>query len=186
MAERLALASGAVVVEPRTLVEVTRLPSWAPNLHPLVIHFPIVLLIAAVIVDFLALLRPRRSSLNAVVSALYVAGALSALVAYLSGRQAAAGVLIPGMAQPIVLDHWNSALWTVAYFAALACTRLALTMTGRGLPYWARVAAVAVGLGGTLLLFHTAEQGARLVYQHGVGVQQPVRSAPAHDLKGNP
>jgi uncharacterized membrane protein len=174
------------VVEPRTLVEVTRLPSWAPNLHPLVIHFPIVLLIAAVVVDFLAVLRPRWSWVDAVASALYVAGALSALGAYLSGRQAAAGVLIPGMAQPIVLDHWNSALWTLAYFGALACARLALTLTGRGLPYWARVAAVAFALGGTLLLIHTAEQGARLVYEHGVGVHQPARSAPAHDIKGHP
>ena len=185
MAGRLALASGAIVVEPRTLVEVTRLPGWAPNVHPLVIHFPIALLIAAVVVDLVSVLRPRWSWVGTAATALYAAGAVSALVAYLTGRQAAAGVLIPGMAQPIVLDHWNWALRTVVYFGALAFARLALSVSGQHLSYSVRVLAVVLGVGGTLLLFHTAEQGARLVFEHGVGVSQPVRSAPANDGNGS-
>jgi uncharacterized membrane protein len=186
VARRLAVASGAVVTQSRALVGWALLPDWAPNLHPLVVHFPIVLLIAALVVDLLSLVRPRDAWADATTPWLYLAGTISALAAYLTGRQAAAGVLVPGMAQPIVLDHWNWALGTVSYFTALAAVRVALRLTRRRLPYWARATAVVMGLGGTALIVHTAEQGARLVYQHGVGVSPRLPSPAVSESKGNP
>jgi uncharacterized membrane protein len=146
------------------------LPDWAPNLHPLIVHFPIAWLIAGLAVDIVSVVFPRASWAETTAACLYPAGALSALAAYLSGRQAAAGVLVPGMAQPIVLDHWNWALATTIYFTAVAAVRLTLALRGQRLTFWTRAGAVAVGLAGMLLLFHTGEQGARLVYEHGVGV----------------
>lgn len=146
------------------------LPDWAPNLHPLVVHFPIALLIAALVVDLVSLVSARARWAEATAASLYPAGAVSAVVTYLSGRQAAAGVLIPGMAQAIVRDHWNWALATTIYFSMLALVRFVLALRGRRPPFWTRAGIVAAGLAGMLLLFHTGEQGARLVYQHGVGV----------------
>lgn len=35
-------------------------PEWAPNVHPLIVHFPIALLFAAVLVDAAALAVRRR------------------------------------------------------------------------------------------------------------------------------
>jgi uncharacterized membrane protein len=146
------------------------LPGWAPNLHPLIVHFPIAWLIAAVVVDLVSLALPRVSRGGITATSLYVAGAISALMAYLTGRQAAQTVLVPGMAQPIMVDHWNWALATTIYFAALAALRLLAAVTRRPLPLWLRAAAVGAALAGMLLLFHTGEQGARLVFEHGVGV----------------
>jgi uncharacterized membrane protein len=163
----------------RTLVESVILPAWAPNLHPLIVHFPIAWLIAALAVDVVSLVLPRATWAETTAASLYPAGAISALIAYLTGRQAAAGVLIPGMAQSIVIDHWNWAFATTIYFTAVAALRLALTLRRRRPPFWIRAAAVAVGLGGMLLLVHTGEQGARLVYEHGVGVASQAGSGTA-------
>ena len=146
------------------------LPDWAPNLHPAIVHFPIAWLIGAVVVDLVALVLPRATWAETTAACLYPAGAVAALGAYLSGRQAAAGVLTPGMAHPIVLDHWNWALATTVYFTAVATVRLALALRGRRLRFWTRAGVAAAGLAGMLLLFHTGEQGARLVYEHGLGV----------------
>jgi uncharacterized membrane protein len=170
VAECVALASGPIVATAGIAFEFIGLPSWAPNLHPLIVHFPIAWLIAALVVDVVSLVLPRATWTDATAAFLYPAGALSAFAAYLTGRQAAAGVLVPGMAQPIVQDHWNWAVATTLYFSAVAAVRLALILRRRRLSSWARAGAVAVGLGGLMLLLHTAEQGARLVYEHGVGV----------------
>lgn len=146
------------------------LPDWAPNLHPAIVHFPIAWLIGAVVVDLVSLALPKPTWAETTAACLYPAGAVSALGAYLSGRQAAASVLTPGMAHPIVLDHWNWALATTLYFTVVATIRLALALGGRRPPFWTRAGVVAAGLAGMLLLFHTGEQGARLVYEHGLGV----------------
>jgi uncharacterized membrane protein len=147
------------------------LPPWAPNLHPLLVHFPIALLFTGAGIDALALLLPvrARAFLREVSTALYVLGAVAALAAYLTGRAASQTVLVPGMAQPLVTAHWNWALWTVSYFGGLAAVRLALLTRSRlgGGTVAALAVASLVGLG---LLYGTAERGARLVYEHGVGV----------------
>ena len=100
-------------------------PDWAPGLHPLVVHFPIALLISAVVADACSMVFPRSVSPAAAARVLYPAGAVSALAAYLTGRQAAATALLPGMAHPILLDHWNLALATTICFLAIAAIRLA-------------------------------------------------------------
>ena len=149
---------------------VTLLPGWAPNLHPLVIHFPIALWVAAVMIDLVALAFPRAAWADTVASFLYPAGALSAVVAYLTGRQAATTVLIPGMAHPIVQQHWNWALATVIGFAIVALVRV-WARFWRPQPQRAiRTALVGAALVTLVLLFQTGERGARLVYERGVGV----------------
>ena len=45
------------------------LPPWAPNLHPIVVHFPIAWLTAALIVDLIALVLPRAAWAETMASA---------------------------------------------------------------------------------------------------------------------
>jgi uncharacterized membrane protein len=151
----------------------TLLPDWAPNLHPLVIHFPIAWWIAAVVVDLVALAIPRAAWADTVASCLYPAGAFSAMAAYLTGRQAAATVLMPGMALPIVQQHENWALATTIAFAIVALVRLWARFR-RPQPQRAiRTALVGAALVALVFLFQTGERGARLVYERGVGVLVP-------------
>jgi len=149
------------------------LPAWAPNLHPIVVHFPIAWLTAALIVDLIALALPRTAWAETMASVLYPTGAVSALVTYFSGRQAAATVLIPGMAHALVLDHWNWALATTICFTGVAVARLVFLYRRTVPSFWTRAALTAVALAGMLLLFQTGERGARLVYEQGVGVGIP-------------
>ena len=149
------------------------LPAWAPNLHPIVVHFPIAWLTAALIVDLIALALPRTAWAETMASVLYPTGAVSAWVTYLSGRQAAATVLTPGMAHALVLDHWNWALATTICFSGVAAVRLVFMYRRTNPSFWARTALTAVAVAGMLLLFQTAERGARLVYEYGVGVGIP-------------
>lgn len=145
-------------------------PAWAPNLHPVFVHFPIAWLTAALIVDLISLVLPRTAWAETMAGVLYPTGALSAWVTYLSGRQAAATVLTPGMAHALVLDHWNWALATTICFTGVAAVRVVFVTRRKTPPFWARSALTAAALVGMLLLFQTGERGARLVYEHGVGV----------------
>jgi uncharacterized membrane protein len=151
----------------------TLLPDWAPNVHPLVIHFPIAWWIAAVLVDLVALAIPRAAWADTVASCLYPAGAVSAVAAYVTGRQAAATVLMPGMALPIVQQHENWALATTLAFAIVTLFRL-WARFWRPQPQRAiRTALVGAALVALVCLFQTGERGARLVYERGVGVSVP-------------
>jgi len=146
------------------------LPGWAPNLHPLIIHFPIALLIAAAMVDLVDAVFERPPWLGVGATSLYLAGAGAAIVAYVTGRQAAATVFIPGMAHPMVADHRAWALLTVWYVGIVAAARLSALLAGFPRARAHRVLLLTAALIGVLFLQQTAERGARLVYEQGVGV----------------
>jgi uncharacterized membrane protein len=139
----------------------------------LLVHFPIAWLTAALIVDLIFLVLPRATWAETMAGVLYPTGAASAVVTYLSGRQAAATVLTPGMAHALVLDHWNWALATTTCFTGVAVVRLVFIVRRKTPPFWTRAALTAAALTGMLLLFQTGERGARLVYEYGVGVSIP-------------
>jgi len=146
------------------------LPSWAPNFHPLVVHFPIVLVIVAAVVDLIDVMFKRPGGLGAAASSLYVAAAVAVGATYVTGIQAASTVFVPGMAHPVVDAHREWALVTVWYCAAVAIVRLAARRGGPPLARSLRVLLLLAGLLGVVLLQQTAERGAQLVYQYGVGV----------------
>ena len=164
VATRLGLASGPLMPFGRLW-----LPDWAPNLHPVLVHFPIALLATAVVVDLLAVLS-RDASFTRRATGFYALGAMLLLVTYLSGRDAATTVFTPGMAHALVREHWGWAMWTTVYFVALTGARLLgrvqLSRERRAV----RGVFLIAGACGVILLTMTAERGARLVYQYGVGV----------------
>ena len=147
-------------------------PAWAPNVHPMLVHFPIALLFTSVLLDLVAYPLPGRARVlvRDVGAVLGVIGAFAAFATYLTGRAAAQTVFIPGMAHPLVQAHGNLAFWTVWYFAGLAVVRVALLVTARAIGSRVTAALVVAGLLGLGLLFETADRGAELVYRQGVGV----------------
>ena len=147
-------------------------PAWAPNVHPMLVHFPIALLFTSVLLDLLAYSLPGRARvlLRNVGSVLGVMGAFAALATYLTGRAAAQTVLIPGMAHALVNAHWKWAFWTLWYFSGLALVRVVILVTGRVIGPRGTATLAVMGLIGLGLLFETADRGAELVYGQGVGV----------------
>ncbi len=156
----------------------TELAGWAPNPHALIVHLPIGLLVTAVAADLIAMLRRDPSPVVTVSTGLYVAGTVTLIAAVLTGRSAAPEVYTPGLAQAIVARHWNLGLWCVWYFGLLTAGRVGLRLAAGAPRRTSAFVLAAAGLAGLVLLTNTAELGARLVYQHGVGVAAPVADNP--------
>lgn len=149
----------------------TLLPDWAPNVHPLIVHFPIGLLLAAAGLDAAAWVLRCNRPLRFVATVLYVSGTISLIGAYFTGRAASEAVWLPGMAHAAIKVHWDWAQRAVAFYSALTVIRLVLLTWQRSVPKPATVGVLAAaGLVGIVLIVETADRGARLVYKHGVGV----------------
>lgn len=145
-------------------------PEWAPNVHPMFVHFPIGLLMTAVALDVISLI-PRTQVIRRAVPVLYVVGALSAIATYFTGQAAADGLAIPADAEPILTEHADFALWTVIFFAVYAAIRVAVEWLVPSANLLVRSALVVVAVGGLFLIWETGERGSEMVYVHAVAVQ---------------
>lgn len=155
------------------------LPDWAPNLHPLIVHFPIALLIIALIFEVLALIFSRNSGaewLRYAAGSLYIAGAVSALFAYITGRLAADSVNVPATANPTLTEHADLALYTTWFFGIYGVVRLFLLWQRVSLKWAISFLIFLIGAAGMYLLYETAEHGAEMVFRHGVGVHAAERA----------
>ena len=167
------------------------LPDWAPNVHPLVVHFPIALLLVAALVDAIALaVRKTHPWVRTSAVGLYALGALGATAAFLTGRDASDEVDLPAQALTTLNAHADWAL-TLVWFAGLyALVRVVALRYDRERRLAVHLPLAALGLVSLFLVQQTAERGGQMVYQYGVavaaasggdhaGVEGMDRSAPA-------
>jgi len=166
-----------------------QIPSW-DALHPLVIHFPIALLLIAPIFVLLgALLQPAKGRpylLAATV--LLLLGTAGTFIAVETGE--AAGEIAERTAgvQQVLETHESLAERTRAVFSILSIIFIALV----AFPMWVKkadhrmsttvlpLAFLVLYSAGILLLLNTAHNGGRLVHEFGV---RAMVSAPAADTK---
>ena len=99
------------------------IPDWAPNIHPLLVHFPIALLYAAIAVDLVGCACWCNKPLRQAATLLYGLGAVGAIAAYLTGHAASQTVWLPGMAEPVLKEHWDWAWRTVWFFPIVTVVR---------------------------------------------------------------
>jgi len=154
--------------------------SWFPEpLHPAVVHFPIALTFAALVLEALALV-PQLRQLGAAVPVLLLLAALGAVGAVVSGNLAEEEAVIPQAAKPLLEQHEELGEKLMVGLVVLAALRLVLFRTER-FATWVRLvllgllvlAAAAVGYNGKL--------GGELVFRHGVGTASSLQ-APADQL----
>lgn len=146
------------------------LPEWAPNLHPIVVHFPIALLAVAVLLDFIRLAKREYTGLNLSVQILYGLGTLGLIVAFITGRQATETVEVAGQAFTVLASHENWALATMIFFIAFFGLRFAAYRYRLDIRKSISVTSVVSGLIGMSLVTITGDRGGKLVFHHGVGV----------------
>jgi uncharacterized membrane protein len=150
--------------------------SAIPNPHAAIIHFPVALLPTALVLDLGALLFRRRVWMEKAAAAMYFLGTVGAAVAYLTGIKASESMWkISENAQATMRDHKDLALVTLLAFSAITLLRVIASWLARNdkvVPIgFFRLLGVIAAMAGIILLAATADFGGRLVYRHGMGVQ---------------
>ena len=161
------------------------IPSW-DAVHPLVVHFPVALLLTVPIFILLGLvLRNGRGFLLAAL-VLMVLGTVAAWVAVATGE--AAGELASRTpAITAALERHEEAaettrdlftLFTAVFAALLLVPPLLRKQPGRRLTGAVGVVFLAGYLGGAVMLADTAHEGGQLVHVHGVHALMPLPATP--------
>lgn len=152
-------------------------PEWAPNIHPLMVHFPIALLVMAVLANFITFFIPEKWWDETKNTILYVTGTLFAGVTYYSGTLAAETVFLPAKAQSVLSEHSDWAGYLLWFFILYAILRLAFHWFGLYGKKGLRVLAFITVLPGLFMVFETAEHGGKMVYGYGAGTGQLLQPA---------
>lgn len=139
------------------------------HLHPMIVHFPIALLIIALLADLAGLLLKREffSKMGLLLLALGTAGVVAA---YFSGDFAAEGLTEAGPLKLAIENHEDAALVTVWLMALTTIVRLALVISRKytGVIRWIPVLLFVVGVAS---MVRTGYYGGELVFKHAAGVQ---------------
>ncbi len=143
-------------------------------LHPMIIHFPIVLLIQAALIDVLVTARGDSLSGAGVLPLVgrfsLLAGAAAAVTAVGFGYLAHDIAVDKGFSDSLIEQHEGLGVTTASVFAVLALLRFAAPRFGLVLDGPRGLGAAALTVAGVGLLLTTAYFGGALVYDHGVNV----------------
>ncbi|MEX2640273.1 MAG: DUF2231 domain-containing protein [Balneolales bacterium] len=145
------------------------IPDWAPNIHPLFVHFPIALTFVAVFFDAIKLFL-NKVWIEKTTIALYALSTLGLIASYWSGTIAAETVRVPVQAQSVITDHENMALITLLFFLVFLIIRITAGWLQLNLKVPVQAGLVLLGALGCYFVWQTGDLGAKLVFEHGVGV----------------
>jgi uncharacterized membrane protein len=158
------------------MIQFPPLPSW-DGLHPLIIHFPIALLLVAPVLILIAALRPKNTrGLQLAALILMVLGTAATFVAVATGEVAGKLAERTPEIKAVLENHEELAEATRVVFSVLTVLFAAIVFV----PQWlrrdfGRVTATVLPLvflmfymAGALLLINTAHNGGRLVHEFGV------------------
>jgi len=137
-----------------------------PNIHPLVVHFPIALLTMALVFDLLGAYSEKRE-FERVGWWGMVAGVLGLAAAILSGLRAESAMEMEQSVIGTFEQHEQTAFVVAGIFCGLLFWRMG---TGTLLPQRFRTIFLSLYLFGTLLMWLGAWYGGILVYHYGLGV----------------
>ena len=145
-----------------------------PNLHPLVVHFPIALFLVGFVIDALSWLL-KNETLKRAGLIMVLLGALTAIPAVVTGlaieETIEAQIEALSGAEAALEAHEELAIPTTVVLLGAALLRLGLVVRPRLRALLALYLAVgAVGLG---MLAVTGYRGGELVYRYGAGIQSP-------------
>lgn len=149
-------------------------PESPLNFHPLIVHFPIALIIVGTLCDAIGILG-KRDFFQKVGYLLFSVGALSGIIAALTGENAAQiAQHITGITQD--LDQHNTFGTSAAYLSlALAIARTHLTLKKKfvGSLCYIYLLFAFTTLG---LISAAGYTGGHLVYRHGAGTEPVIKT----------
>lgn len=135
------------------------------NIHPLVVHFPIALLIAAAPI-YIAAAVAGRDSWAWTALCMLVLGAIGAAAAVATGLYGAEGVMVAqSVRQHLLIPHRNIMCGVLALSAALA----AWALIARPLPTRGRIVFLVLMVVLVAMVAEGADYGGRMVYDYNAG-----------------
>ena len=138
-----------------------------PNLHPLVVHFPIVLLILGVLFQFIQLFVMNRT-MDWVILMTVGAGFVGAYIAGTFVHPHTEG--LTEAAKQVLEEHDKYALWTLWSSAAAALLKIGSLFLFRSKKWFEIIVCIVLAFSGYAVGI-AAHYGAQLVYIEGVGPQ---------------
>lgn len=151
------------------------IPDWLPNIHPLIIHFPIAILIIAVLIDLLSLITGEQFQwLQKSAVLLHFIGVLSLAAAFISGHLAVETVNITASSYDVFEIHEEFALITLIYFSIMMLARFIVLYKHKIVKKQMLLIFFIAGIIGLSFLYKTAEKGGKLVFFYGIGTHQTI------------
>ena len=152
-----------------------------PNLHPMVVHFPIALLTSFLIFEILSLILKSESLRTGATWMLY-AGTLGAIVTVIAGFKAASAVGHDEVVHAIMETHEHLGLVVLLLAITLSLWRIVLKkkLVGR---WWLAYLALSIIM--VAVLSFGSDYGGLMVYTHGVGVKAAQKPEGGHEHNAN-
>jgi uncharacterized membrane protein len=139
------------------------------HLHPMIVHFPIALLIVGFLFDLIGTLLKKEFYSNAGFY-LLILGTVGVVAAYLSGGYAGDGVSEAGALKQALETHEAAAELSLWLMAVASITRIGFVVLKKynGIFKWV---ALVLFFAGVLSIARTGYYGGELVFKHAAGVQ---------------
>lgn len=140
-----------------------------PFIHPMIVHFPIALLIIGFLSDVVGTVW-KKEFFSKAGFYLLILGTLGVLAAYFTGNLAGDGLTEAGPLKQALELHEEAAELSLWLMAATAVLRIAFVLTKKykGVLQWAGLLLFFVGV---LSVARTGYYGGELVFKHAAGVQ---------------
>lgn len=154
------------------------MPTLKPELmHPLMVHFPIVLLIALAITDHVTLFAGgnlgERGCLPNLATLIAVFVGVTAVLVYVNGSVAYDIALEKGVSAALLKMHRDLGTALAAIAVLWAGLRCWIWVRGKPLSRMWNVLVASISLGLAIMVVVVALYGMGLVYAHGVNVAAP-------------
>lgn len=139
------------------------------HLHPMIVHFPIALLMVGFLADLLGITL-KKEFFNRAGYYLLILGTIGVIAAYFSGEFAGDGVVEAGALGQALETHESAALISLWLMVGTALVRIGAVIFNRynGI---IRIIAILLFFVGILSIARTGYYGGELVYKHAAGVQ---------------
>ncbi len=139
------------------------------HLHPMIVHFPIALIIVGFVSEVTGVITKRHFFTN-MAMLLLTLGALGLVASYVTGNLAGDGVEEAGALKTALETHEDAATLTLWLVIGITLARLLVHFKGwfTGRLRWGMVLVVLLGV---LSIARTGYYGGELVFRHAAGVQ---------------